>query len=79
MKSLNTLHQIVATVLRIPADKIPVDARMGTIATWNSLTHIEFVTTIEERFAIQLTDDEIVSMTNLGEVERVLRDRGVLP
>jgi acyl carrier protein len=78
MEPLSTLHQIVASVLRIPADEIGPDATMDTVDTWNSLTHIEFVTTLEERFAIQLTDDEIAGMTSLGQVQRVLRERGVL-
>jgi acyl carrier protein len=78
MEPLSTLHQIVASVLRISADKIGPAANMDTVDTWNSLTHIEFVTTLEEQFAIQLTDDEIAGMTSLAQVQRVLRERGVL-
>jgi dTDP-4-amino-4,6-dideoxygalactose transaminase/acyl carrier protein len=78
MDSVNTLYKVVSEVLRIPADKISSEMRIHKVDTWNSLTHIELVVTIEERFHIQLTEDEIVAMTSIGEVQRVLRDRGAL-
>ena len=77
MASLNALHQLVSEVLRIPADKISSETSIHRVETWNSLTHIELVVTFEERFHIQLTEDEIVSMTCIGEIERVLKNRGV--
>ena len=78
MGSLNGLHQIISEVLRIPADKISSEISIHKIDTWNSLTHIELVVTIEEKFHIQLTEDEIVSMTTIGEIQKVLNNRGVL-
>jgi acyl carrier protein len=78
MASVTTLYQIISDVLRIQADRITPEMSIHKIDTWNSLTHIEFVVTIEERFNIQLTEDEIVSMTSIGEVQRILDVRGVL-
>jgi len=78
MTSVATLQQIISDVLRVPADKITPELSIHKIDTWNSLTHIEFVVTIEERFKIQLTEDEITTMTNIGEVQRILASRGVL-
>lgn len=77
MTGLNTLHQIISEVLHIPAEKITAKTRIHEVDTWNSLTHIEFVVTIEERFRIQLTEDEIASMTSIEQVEKVLSERGV--
>jgi acyl carrier protein len=78
MLSVNTLQQIISVVLRIPHDEITPEIRIHTVDTWNSLTHIELVVTLEERFHIQLTEDEIVAMTSVGEIQRTLRLRGVL-
>lgn len=78
MTGLSTLHQIISEVLRIPAEKITAETRIHEVDTWNSLTHIEFVVTLEERFHIQLTEDEITSMTSIGQVQKVLSERGVL-
>ena len=78
MLSVNTLHQIVCEVLRITPQKIATDVRIHEIDTWNSLTHIELIVTIEEKFHIQFTADEIVAMTSIGAIQDMLRLRGVL-
>jgi len=78
MTSLKNLHQVISEVLRLPPDRITADMSIHKVDTWNSLTHIELVVTIEERFHIQLTEDEIVAMTSIAEVERILGSRGVL-
>jgi acyl carrier protein len=78
MLSVNSLQQIISEVLRIPQDKITPEVRIHEVSTWNSLTHIELVVTLEETFHIQLTEDEIVTMTSIGEIYRKLRLRGVL-
>jgi acyl carrier protein len=78
MTSLSKLHQVISEVLRVPPDKITSEMSIHKVDAWNSLTHIELVVTIEERFQIQLTEDEIVAMTSIGEIQRMLSNRGVL-
>jgi acyl carrier protein len=72
------LHELMSEVFRIPLDKITPDLRIHKVSTWNSLTHIELVVSIEEKFHIQLTADEIVAMTSVGDAERILKAKGVL-
>jgi acyl carrier protein len=78
MTSLSKLHQVISEVLRVPADRITSEMSIHKVDTWNSLTHIELVVTIEEKFHIQLTEDEIVAMTSIAEIQRILSHRGVL-
>jgi acyl carrier protein len=77
LTSVTALHQIIFEVFRVPLDTITPDMAIHQVSTWNSLTHIEFVVSIEEKFHIQLTADEIVAMTSVGEAERILRVRGI--
>lgn len=78
MTSVTTLYQVISEVLGIPADKITTGIRIHDVDTWNSLTHIELVVMIEDKFHVQLTEDEIVSMTSLGALQDILNKRGVL-
>ena len=78
MTSVAALDQIISKVLRVPIDKITPELSIHKVDTWNSLTHIEFIVTIEEQFKIQLTQDEITTMTNIAEVRRILLSRGLL-
>lgn len=72
------LYQIISEVFRVPLDRVTPEMAIHKVSAWNSLTHIEFVVTIEEKFQIQLTQDEIVSMTSVAEAQRILSERGVL-
>jgi acyl carrier protein len=78
MTSLSKLQQVISEVLRVPPDKITPEMSIHKVDTWNSLTHIELVVTIEEKFHIQLTEDEIVAMTSIAEIQSILSSRGVL-
>ena len=44
----------------------------------DSLKHMDLVVSIEQAFKIELTLDEIVIMTSVVAIKRVLNDRGVL-
>jgi acyl carrier protein len=78
MTSQNKLYQVISEVLRVPPDRLTSAMSIHKVDTWNSLSHIELVVTIEERFHIQLTEDEIVAMTSIAEIEKLLSNRGVL-
>jgi acyl carrier protein len=72
------LYKLVSDVLRIAPEKITRDLHIHEVDSWNSLTHIELVLAIEEKFNIQLSEDEIVAITSIGEMIRILTDRGAL-
>jgi acyl carrier protein len=78
MTSVSRLHQVISEVLRMPPARITSELSIHKVDTWNSLTHIELVVTIEESFHVQLTEDEIVAMTSVAEIQRILSNRGVL-
>jgi acyl carrier protein len=76
-KIVNTLRRILSDILRIEEHKITPDMASHETPTWNSLTHIELVVVIEDAFNIQLTQDEIVAMTSVDKIRKVLAARGV--
>ena len=54
------------------------NASMNSISTWDSLSHIELMMTIEEEFNIpKITPDEIVSMTSTESIKQILKNKGV--
>jgi acyl carrier protein len=75
---VDTLRDVIAEILRIDASKVTPDLAIHQTATWNSLTHIELVVAIEDRFRIQLTEDEIVAMTTVDKIEKTLAARGAI-
>jgi acyl carrier protein len=67
----------MAEVLQVEEREVTPELAIHRAGTWNSLTHIELVVGIEQAFGVQLTDDEIVAMTSVGEIRRVLRGHGI--
>lgn len=47
------------------------------IAGWDSLTHLDLVTRMEETFTIRFEVDEITEMTTIGAIRQILRKRGL--
>lgn len=75
---MDTLTRIISEILRINENRITPEITIHETAAWDSLTHIELITTMEEAFSIQFTEDEIVAMTNVGKIRRTLAERGVV-
>lgn len=75
---MNRLSRILSDVLQVDEDKIVPGLSIHETPRWNSLTHIELIVMIEAAFRVQLTEDEIVAMTSVEKIQKVLSGRGVL-
>ena len=71
------LEQLFAELLHIPVTKITVDLAMKDLDVWDSLKHMELIAALEQQFDLQLTFDEIVAMRSIGDIKRVLSNKGV--
>lgn len=67
---------VIAEVLRLDPGKVRPEVAIHKVDAWNSLTHIELIVALEEKFDLQLTEDEIASMTTVAEIMRVVTSRG---
>lgn len=72
-----TIHEFIAKLLKIPADRITDEASMKTIPEWDSLKHMELIVGLEQHYDIELTGDEIAEMTSVDAIKKVLEGRGV--
>jgi acyl carrier protein len=71
------LKELVSKALRLPAGPVSDTLTMADTRAWDSLAHMELVLTIEERYHVNLSADEIVSMTSIAGIVTVLRAHGV--
>lgn len=72
-----SVENLFAEVLQIPSAAITDDLAMKDIDAWDSLKHMELVVSLEQRFELQLSFDEIVAMQSVDGIKIVLRGRGV--
>lgn len=68
---------ILTETLQIPRDQVTDDLAMQDVGSWDSLKHMELIVALEQGFGIDFSFEEIVEMTSVGEIKRVLRGKSV--
>jgi len=71
------LEELLAELLQIPVTKVTPDLTMKDLDVWDSLKHMEVIATLEQQFELQFSFDEIVAMRSVGDIKRVLSNKGV--
>ena len=74
MVNEDTLKQVMATLLSVAATTIGPDASMDTIATWDSLRHMNLVLALEEEFKVSIPDEDATNITSYKLIKLVLED-----
>lgn len=52
------------------------ELRLMNFSEWDSMTHMFFITKLEEEYGIELTGDEIADMDTIGDIKKVLISKG---
>jgi acyl carrier protein len=74
MVNEQALRQVMATVLRVPADSINDDTSMDTVEGWDSLKHMNLVLAIEEEFKVSIPDEDAANITSYPLIKLVLAE-----
>jgi len=72
------VESLLAETLNIPAAGITDGLAMQDVGSWDSLKHMELIVALEQGFGIDFTFEEIVEMTSVGEIKRVLREKSAV-
>jgi len=70
------LISILKDTLNVRESEIHDDARFSDFGEWDSMTHMFFITKLEEVYSVELTGDEIADMQTIGDVRRLLKGKG---
>jgi acyl carrier protein len=74
MVNEQALKQLMATVLRVPADSISDATSMDTVASWDSLKHMNLVLALEEEFSVTIPDEDAANITSYPLIKLVLAE-----
>jgi acyl carrier protein len=64
---IEAMKEVLAAELGVEADKVTADARFKEDLDADSLDLVEVVLALEERFDVQIPDDEIAGVKTVGE------------
>ena len=73
----NRLRKLVAEVLRVPEETVTDGMTLLNTEAWDSFAHLELIMAIEGEFKVNLSADEIASMTSFTAIRAALGSRGV--
>jgi acyl carrier protein len=66
---------IIAAVLKVPVSTLTDESSPDTIATWDSLMHLQVVVAIEEAFDVQFEPDELDALQTVGSIVSAVKER----
>ena len=75
---MGKLEEIIAKVFELDISKIKKEMTPKDIETWDSLSQLNLISSIEKEFQIKLEIDEIFTVTKIGDIYNLLRKKGVL-
>lgn len=58
------IKEIMSAVFQCPASQIIDTTSAEDLENWDSLTHMNLISALEEEFQIEFTDDEITELLN---------------
>lgn len=68
----------VAEVFEDSPSRIKIDTPRKSIAGWDSLGTLSLIAALDEKFDIQLTEDQIEAMQSVGDIFAILREHGAM-
>ncbi len=71
------LYRIVSEVFGVPIEEVNDDGSPDTIETWDSLSHLNLVLSLEEEFGVSLSPEDVMEMLSVQLIRTILAERGV--
>lgn len=65
-------RELLAAALGCAPEELAADSAIATLPRWDSLAHIKVVLAVEERLGRSLSTDELLEITSLDAIARLL-------
>jgi acyl carrier protein len=74
---MEDLFALVEDVFEIDGNDCDGDTVINELENWDSLKYMEFIVSIEERYGVSLTGDEIAGFRTLDDVIKTISTKAV--
>jgi acyl carrier protein len=71
------LDQILKDSFNEDFSKLDDATTLMSFGEWDSMTHMLFITRLEESYGIELSGDEIANMKAVGDVKKIIQSKGI--
>ena len=70
------LNEVLKESFNANESEMADEVRLSNYGEWDSMTHMFFITKLEEAYEIELTGDEIADMQTVGDIKKVIISKG---
>lgn len=70
---MDSLMKLICEVFKIK--EIDENLNMNNIDSWDSLTHMDLITSLEEKYNIVFTMDEIMEMRSVKKIKEIVKKK----
>ena len=70
------LREVMASVLRVPADDIDEHTSTDNVEAWTSLAHLDLILALEEEFGVTIPDEDVGDLTSVRLLKLTLEEQG---
>ncbi len=67
--------EILEDVLGVAPEEVTEETSAADVDRWDSLHHLRLITAIEDELGISFTMEEVESLKNVGDLNRLVRDK----
>jgi|TARA_Y100001949_G_scaffold153745_1_gene140875 acyl carrier protein len=75
---MDKLEKIIANIFELDPTEIKKEMTPKDIETWDSLSQLDLLSTIEKEFKIKLEFSEIFTVMKIDDIYKLLSKKGVL-
>jgi len=72
-----TLAEIIKESFSLKEADQKDEVVLNSLDEWESMAHMLFITRVEEELGVEFTGDDIFAMQSIGDIKRVLAEKGV--
>lgn len=70
----NKVTALIASVLKVPVDRITLNTEIGEPDEWDSLHNMEIFTELEKTFNVKITSDMLVDLEDVSDIVNLMKE-----
>jgi acyl carrier protein len=72
---LDQVRQIGADIFNVTVDEVTAETSPATVASWDSLQHLNLVLALEQAFDVEFAPEEIEQMVSVGQIVSLVEEK----
>ncbi len=71
------VFKAVSQIMGVPVETLNEKSSQYTVGYWDSLKQMNLILSIEEEFSVSLSDEEIMKISSIKDIIKLLKEKGV--